>query len=266
MRDSNEAVKPRGIIIMIIQSRPSNELVWDKDYVNQIICGDCLEIMKDIPDQSIDLVVTSPPYNKGIKTGRKNGAWERDIDYGEYKDDISECEYQEWQINILKEAIRIIKITGSIFYNHKVKFINNKLLIPTEWLSGFNIRQIITWDRGSSPMIDSVRFLPSTELIYWITKVNIAPKFNPIAHSFRDVWRINSDTRNNHPAPFPLEIPKRCIIACSDINDIIVDPFCGSGSTAVACKELGRRFIGIEISEKYCKMAERRLSQGILSL
>jgi len=231
--------------------------------VNKVVCGDCLKVMKDIPDKSINLVITSPPYNKhsANKKHDPKDAWVKSaISYGEFKDDLPEKDYQKNQKEVLEECLRVLKDDGSIFYNHKPRLVNHKAIFPHEWLLSFNIRQMIIWDRGNSPVLDPIRFMPIVEYIFWITKGRFSPKFNPEAFHYKEIWRINPEKNNPHPAPFPSEIPKRCIVACSQENDLILDPFLGSGTTAVACKELGRRFIGIEISEEYCKIAEHRLS------
>lgn len=224
---------------------------------------DCLEGMKEMDDNSVDLIVTSPPYNKHIKTGRKGngGAWKRDIDYGTYVDDLDEDEYQKWQIDVIRECLRIIKKDGSILYNHKYRFDKNRIISPESWLLNFNIRQVIIWNRGSSPMVDPVRFMPTIEQIYWITKDRCPVYITKEGFLMKDVWRFNADFNNSHPAPFPIELPLRCIRACCPDNGIVLDPFMGSGTVAEACKKLNRNFIGFEINPEYCKIAEERLKK-----
>lgn len=230
---------------------------------DKIYCEDCITGMRRLPDNSVDLVITSPPYNKHISTGRKGrgGAWKRDIDYGTYVDDLDEEAYQKWQSDVIKECIRIIKRNGSIFYNHKYRFVKNKIISPEEWLSKFNIRQVIIWNRGSSPMIDPVRFMPTIEQIYWITKDRSSVYITKEGFLMKDVWRFNADFKNSHPAPFPVELPLKCIRACCPENGIVLDPFMGSGTTAVACKMLGKKFIGFEINPDYVKSAEKRIGE-----
>ena len=235
--------------------------------LNKIICGDALEELRKLPKNSINLVITSPPYNKH-SADRKHSptdSWNKaNISYGEFKDDLPEGEYQHQQIKIIKECLRILKDDGSIFYNHKPRIVNHRVIFPHEWLMEFNIRQMIIWDRGSSPSLDPIRFMPITEYIFWITKLTDTPKFNPKAFQYKEIWRINPESNNVHPAPFPKEIPARCINACSNKGDIVLDPFLGSGTTALAAKFLGRNYIGIEKNPEYVKIAEDRLRQGIL--
>jgi DNA modification methylase len=101
--------------------------------------------------------------------------------------------------------------------------------------------------------------MPTIEQIYWITKERKTPYFTNRGFQFKDVWRINPDVGNNHPAPFPIEIPARCIIATCPENGIVLDPFMGSGTTALAAKRLKRNYIGIELNPKYVKIAQERI-------
>ena len=232
-----------------------------EEFVNKIICGDCLEVMKEIPDNSIDCVVTSPPYNKhsaNRKCGRTD-SWQRaNVDYGNFKDDMPEEEYQEWQRSVLRECLRVLKNDGSIFYNHKPRIINHKVLFPHEWLNGFIVRQMIIWNRLNSPVLEPIRFMPIVEYIFWITKERKTPKFNKEAFHYKEIWEISPRT-DDHPATFPEELVRRCVNAVTDKTDIVLDPFIGSGTTAVVCKKLNRKFIGIEINPEYCKMAQKRI-------
>lgn len=226
------------------------------DFINKFICGDSLGVLKTIPDNSIDCVVTSPPYNKHNKTG---GQWKgAQIHYGIYDDDMPENDYQEWQKKIIRELLRVIKPQGSIFYNHKPRPNEHKVILPTDWLKEFDIRQIIIWKRGGSPDISPICFIKNTEWIIWIKKS--IPKFNSEYFNMGEVWNIKFDTYTLHPAPFPVELPLRCIQATTAKGDVVLDPFMGSGTTAIACKKTGRNFIGIELNPAYIKMAERRIS------
>jgi modification methylase len=236
-----------------------------EDIIDKIHCADCLEFMKEIPDNSIDCIVTSPPYNKhsANRVPSKHDSWQSaGIKYEEYKDDMPEEEYQKWQKQVIRECLRILKPNGSIFYNHKVRLINHKAIIPTEWLSEFNIRQMIIWDRTNTPVLEPIRFYPITELIFWITKERQTPKFNNENIKYKkEIWQIIPKPEPDFPAPFPIDIPLNYIESTTENGDLILDPFMGSGTTAVACIKMNRHFIGIEISPKYCKIAEERLSK-----
>jgi len=249
--------------------KKEKKLKYPDDFINKIICGDCLEVMKEIPDNSVDCVITSPPYNKTGFRGRRDkskgkGRWRgSDIRYGNYLDDKNENEYKVWQVKILDECYRIIKDSGSIFYNHKIRRANGIASHPFEWIQKCKaiFYQQIIWDRGGSPDHNVNYLMPTTELIFWLTK-NKPKVFKK--KEIGEVWRLNPDKNNLHPAPFPINLCGRIISLTTNPNDLILDPFLGSGTTAVAAKHLKRNFIGIEINPDYCKIAHKRLGQEIL--
>ena len=232
--------------------------------INKIINGDCLGIMKEIPDNSIDLVVTSPPYNlknssgNGMKDGR-GGKWSNAalIDgYSDTNDCMPHDKYVSWQRNCLTEMYRIIPNDGAIFYNHKWRVQKGILQDRNDIVSGFPVRQIIIWKRKGGINFNAGYYLPTYEVIYMITKPNF--KLAKGANSHGDVWEITQEFKNSHPAPFPEELINR-IISSTNAKKVL-DPFMGSGTTAVVCKKLKRSYLGIEISKEYCEIAEKRLS------
>jgi site-specific DNA-methyltransferase (adenine-specific) len=238
-----------------------------EEYKNKIICGDCLEVMKGIPDNCVDCIITSPPYNKHSANRKcgKNDSWQRaNIIYGDFKDDLPEKKYQEQQKKLIREMVRVLKKNGSIFYNHKVRIVKHRAIIPTEWLSEFNIRQVLIWDRTNTPQFSPIRWLPTTEYIYWISKGQVQPKFYKRSKHQHEIIKIPPKPMKEHPAPFPEELVKTLMLNTTDENDIVLDPYIGSGTTAVVCQNLHRNFIGIEISPEYCKIAEQRLRQKTL--
>lgn len=237
------------------------------DFENKIICGDCLEVMKEIPDQSVDLVVTSPPYNLGIKktfgkeiTSGWKGKWNNSklqaSGYDEHNDYMPEEEYITWQKNVLQESFRVIKDTGAIFYNHKWRVQKGIFQQRLEIIEGLPLRQIIIWKKAGGINFNEGYFLPTYEVIYLLAK----PKFKlaPKVNRYGDVWEIMQQKGSWHPAPFPVELASRCCEATT--GDLILDPFIGSGTTAVAAKKLGKKYIGIDISQLYCDKAKERLS------
>lgn len=234
--------------------------------INKIYNEDCLTTLSKMQDNSIDLIVTSPPYNKGYyadKNAKKSNVWSslngRKIAYDVYNDEMQPNEYECWQKNIISECVRVLKPSGSLFYNHK-DIIYKGLIVPPKWVYDFKVKQQIIWDRGSSPMIDPRYFMPINEWIYWIVKSEKETFFDKSKSIYKtNIWRINTD-KNPHPAPFPLTMVQN-IISCASPNEgIIYDPFMGSGTTALACiKEKNRYYIGSEISQKYCEMADNRI-------
>ena len=117
------------------------------------------------------------------------------------------------------------------------------------------MRQIIIWKRKGGINFNPGYFLPTYEVIYLIAKPGF--KLVPHANAYGDVWEFPQEMKNNHPAPFPVALADRII--SSTYAQIILDPFMGSGTTAIAAKKLNRDFIGIEISPEYCCMSEERL-------
>lgn len=228
----------------------------------RVYCGDCLELMKAIPDGAIDAVVTSPPYNQKIDQFKPSGMhkesrWVDKISHG-YSDSMSELAYHIWQSDILYAAHRITKDTGSCFYNHKIRWRDGKLIHPIDIVrdSPWNLRQEIVWARNGSCTLNARMFAPNDERIYWLSKGR--HKWNQAAVSFFTVWRIASCV-SDHACAFPIEIPRRAMLGTTDSVDVIIDPFAGSGTTGVACVELGRAFLGFEIDPEYCKLANDRI-------
>ena len=242
---------------------------YPKDFVNKIICGDCLDVMKDIPDQSIDLVVTSPPYNLGIRktfgnTENWKGKWNfsklQAEGYDQHNDYMPEDKYIAWQKSILAECFRTLKNDGAIFYNHKWRVQNGLYQQRLEIVEGLPLRQIIIWKKAGGINFNEGYFLPTFEVIYLIAKPDfkLAPKVN----RYGDVWEITQERGSWHPAPFPIELASRCVEATK--GSIVLDPFIGSGTVGVACKKLKKKYIGIDISEEYCKKARERIKESLV--
>lgn len=232
-------------------------------FEDQIVCGDAIEVMRKIPDGSIDLVVTSPPYNiknstgNGLKDGR-GGKWANAAlqnGYTHYDDCLPHEKYVEWQRNCLKEMLRIIPETGAIFYNHKWRVQNGLLQDRTDIVTEFPVRQIIIWRRKGGFNFNPGYFLPTYEVIYLIAK----PKFKLAAkaNAHGDVWEFTQEFKNEHPAAFPVALIERII--GSTEAEIVLDPFMGSGTTAIAAINLKRKYVGIELSPDYCEMTRKRI-------
>lgn len=239
---------------------------YPNDYINKIICGDSLEVMKSMPSESIDLVVTSPPYNlknstgNGMKDGR-GGKWSKASlinGYSNYDDNMPHDKYAEWQKACLTEMYRLLKNDGAIFYNHKWRVQGGLLQDRQDIIKDLPIRQIIIWKRKGGINFNKGYFLPTYEVIYVIAK----PKFTLAAkaNAHGDVWEFTQEMKNPHPAPFPVQLIDRII--CSTNSQIILDPFIGSGTTAITAMGNNRDFIGIDISPDYCKMAEKRIEKN----
>lgn len=237
-----------------------------EQFRNKFICGDTLAVMRSMPDNCLDLVVTSPPYNlknstgNGMKDGR-GGKWANASlinGYSHYDDCMPHDEYAAWQRECLSEMFRLIKDNGAIFYNHKWRVQGGLLQDRQDIVAGFPIRQIIIWRRKGGINFNKGYFLPTYEVIYMICKKDFVLSSGASSHG--DVWEFTQEMNNPHPAPFPTALIER--IVHSTNAQIVLDPFMGSGTTAIAAKLLGRDFIGIELSPDYVSLAETRLSDA----
>jgi site-specific DNA-methyltransferase (adenine-specific) len=231
-----------------------------------ILCGSFEDVAKQFPDKSVDLVVTSPLYNiknstgNGLKCG-KGGKWKNAgllHGYRDYHDNMPHDEYVAWQRSCLTQMLRVVKDDGAIFYNHKWRVQGGLLQDRADIVDGFPVRQVIIWQRAGGINFNPGYFLPTYEVIYLIAKPEfcLAPKAN--AHG--DVWLFPQERNNPHPAPWPEALVER-LISSTNAN-VVLDPFMGSGTTALVAQKLGRKFIGIEKSPDYCNMAGLRLLGG----
>jgi modification methylase len=240
-----------------------------KELVNKFFLGSA-ENMKELPKNSIHLMVTSPPYNVSK----------------EYDNDLSLKDYLELLKSSFKETYRVLVNGGRACIN--VANLGRKPYIPlSDYISkimldiGFNMRGEIIWNKASSAS-------PSTAWGSWLSAANPilrdiheyilvfskgdykrekGKKENSITKEqfmewTKSIWTMNAESarRIGHPAPFPEELPTRLIQLYSFKDDIILDPFMGSGTTAVSAIKSGRKFVGYDISQKYIALAERRIS------
>lgn len=234
-----------------------------KEFINKIFHSNTIEKLKELPCNSIDLGVTSPPYNKG----EKNKGWlVKNVLYDKALDKKDENVYQKEQIEVLNELYRIIKPGGSFFYNHKTRWDRGIMLHPIMWLSKTNwvVRQEIIWDRMIAANIRGWRFWQVDERIYWLIKPqnndNIGDELLSKHALLTSIWRFPPERDNPHPAPFPIELPTRVIHSILNDNEgIVIDPYSGSGTTLVAAKLLDKNYIGIDISEEYINFSTNRL-------
>ena len=235
------------------------------EYLNKIICGDCIKVMQEMPQESVDLVVTSPPYNlknstgNGMKDGR-GGKWsnaELINGYSHYDDCMPHEDYVQWQKDCLSEMMRVLKNDGAIFYNHKWRVQGGLLQNRNDIVEDFPVRQIIIWQRKGGINFNPGYFLPTYEVIYLIAKPDF--KLAPKANAHGDIWEFAQEMNNPHPAPFPVHLIERII--SSTTGDVVLDPFMGSGTTAIAALRHERDYIGIDISPDYCEMAEERIKE-----
>lgn len=236
-----------------------------KKLINKLILGDALEVLKKIDSDSIDMGVTSPPYNK---QENKKGWLVNNVKYASASDKKDETQYQNEQVAVLNELYRIIKPGGSFFYNHKTRWEQGNFIHPLNWICKtiWTIRQEIIWDRMIAANIRGWRFWQTDERIYWLYKPLKNKKIGDELLSkhalLTSIWRFPPERNSSHPAPFPILLPLRCIYSLLDEKKgaLVIDPYMGSGSTAIAAKLLNHNFLGIDISQTYIDMAKKRLN------
>ena len=250
----------------------NNEL--DKKFINKIHRADSLELIKKFPDNCIDIVLTSPPYNFGINYENTN-----DVNIWE--------DYFEKLFNIFKECVRVLKDSGRMIINVQPMFSD---YIPTHHLiSNFFLKEGLiwkgeiiweknnynckycTWGSWKSPSSPYLKYSWEFVEIFCKNSLKKEGEKNNIdieAEEFKKwvygKWNIAPERnmkKYKHDAMFPEELVKRLLKLFSYKNDIVLDPFNGAGTTTKVAKQLSRKFIGIDISEEYCKTAESRINE-----
>ena len=246
--------------------------IFPDKYLNKIICGDSEEILHKLPPNCIDLVFTSPPYNFGLG-------------YDTLEDGIDWNNYFEKLFAIFKECIRVVKYGGRIIVNiqplysdyipshHIISnfFIQNKLIWKGEILwekHNYNCKYTAwgSWKSPSNPYLkytwEFLEIFCKGEMKKTGLKENIDITGDEFKKWVLAEWSVAPERKMKnygHPAMFPEELVRRALKLFSYKNDIILDPFNGAGTTTVVAKKLGRKFLGIDISEKYCEIAKKRL-------
>ena len=228
---------------------------------NKIYVGDVSTVLRQFEDDFFDITVTSPPYNKQ----KAAGGLVKKVEYGENTDNMPEDQYQHQQIMVLNQLWRVTKPGGHIFYNHKLRWQDGKMIHPLEWLSKtmWDIRQELIWDRGIAGNLRGWRFWQIEERIYWMQKGLVLGDELASRHAkMTSVWRMRPEGgHKEHPAPFPIELPVRCIYSIADerrgLN--VLDPYCGIGTTLVAASAMDHNYVGIEVNDTYAELAKQRL-------
>jgi len=230
-----------------------------------VLLGDCIEVMKEIAAESVDLIVTDPPYNLS-----KN--------YGNNDDNLDHDKYLDFTRKWLAEAKRVLKPTGTIYLFMGVRYISFIYVILEQEL-GLHFNSWITWTytqgigktKGFSPRHDDIlMFTKNDKFKFNLDSIRIPQKYYRIINNMRganpgNVWEFShihycQTNRQNHPTQKPEALFERMILASSDEGDVVLDPFCGSGTALRVCQQLKRRGIGIEINDEYVTMINERLS------
>ena len=217
--------------------------------LNTIYNEDCLETMRRIEDGSIDCMISDPPYGMDYVSSRRKHKFEK------IANDIK----LDWVKPFLNEAYRVLKNDTHIYLFCNDYAISDFRNAMQE--SGFTVKRALVWVKNNHTSGDLFGdYANKTEFILF------AHKGRKELRGGRDVNVLQFDrvAVMEHPTQKPTEIIKYLLTKSTDDGDIVYDPFMGSGTTARACKDLGRNYIGSEISKEYCEIAERRLGQEVL--
>jgi DNA modification methylase len=246
-------------------------------YINHIICGNALDVLSDFPDECIDMVITSPPYNFGHSYAQ------------DPHDDTHEWNEYFEQLNcVFAECERVLKPGGRIAVNIQPLFSD---YVPTHHIISGMLRQLgllwkaeflweknnynakyTAWGSWKSPSMPYIKYTWEYIEVFdkkTHKKTGHREDIDITTDEFKEWvigrWTFPPEIRMkdyDHPAMFPEELPRRLMKLFSYRNDIILDPFNGVGTTTLVARKLGRRFIGIDISDQYCDMAFRRVIDG----
>lgn len=231
---------------------------------HRLMCGSCgdrgaLAILCD--GLKVDLFVTSPPYNQKLETFkasgmRKGGSNWIDRMAGAYEDSMPEEEYQRLQAELIDLLAEFAAEHASFFYNHKPRYRDKKVVLPTDWLrecKNWALRQEIVWDRCGAIALNARMFMPHDERIYWLTlDDNFTFHSTAKIKAWGTIWRITQPIEIRVSAPFPIELPERCMRACAEPGSVVMDPYGGTGTTLIAAENLGHRGLTMEINPAYC--------------
>jgi len=243
---------------------------------NKIIQGDCLEVMKDIPTGIVDLILTDPPYmisnNVKITRGRNKMKFKgKDIihSFGDWDIFNSLDEYMDWTYKWVDEAVRLLRNGGmfcSYFDRDKINFLSYYLQNKYQFKCKGYYADI---KANPVPQARKVKWMNAWECIGLWQKPEGKLTYNYKVGQAKD-WDIRpivgkktkEDGERFHPTQKPIRVMKKFIEYWSNEGDIVLDPFLGSGTTAIACKMLNRHYIGIEINQEYVEMAKNRLNNA----
>lgn len=234
---------------------------------------DCLVLMDELIRRNIriDTIITSPPYNMNLRImdgkyvsrcRNKNHKKEFSTKYDSYNDDLPMEDYYLFQRNFIDKALQLAPL---MFYNIQ-PLTGNKVAL-FKLIGHYNkvIKEIIIWDKVTAQPAMAQRMLNSQfELILVFDKYKACNRQFDYANFNRgeetNIWSIKRERNPYHKATFPTELVRRIIKNFTKENDLIMDPFMGSGTTGVVCKELNRNFIGIELDKKYFEIAKERIN------
>jgi len=229
--------------------------------LNKIYNMDCMDLMKEMNNNSVDMVITSPPYN----IANTSPSFRKYNNGDEYTDSLSQNDYYEWSCKIIDELLRVSKI---VFYN--IQFLSGNKISLLRMLGRYanNIKDIIIWKKYPSlPAMHEKVLNADFEFVIILDKDGTGrtiEQANFKRGSLSNVWEIgrNNISTNSHGAAFPHNIPDRIIRYYTHPTDIVFDPFLGTGTTVISCIKYNRSYIGTEISKKYFDYAYKNIENA----
>ncbi|MEO0254313.1 MAG: site-specific DNA-methyltransferase [candidate division WOR-3 bacterium] len=236
-----------------------------KFQLDEIYCGDALELIKEIPDEVIDLIITDPPFAIDFKAKKNNyNRTQKRVLEGYVE--IPKEKYYKFTLNWMRECYRILKPSGSMYVFSG--WTNLKDILNAIDEVGFITINHLIW-KYQFGVFTKRKYVTSHYHILFVVKDENKYKFNKIEHYPEDVWIINREYwtgKIKTPTKLPLELVKKIILFSSDEGDIVFDPFFGSGTVLVAAKILKRHYLGFEIVREYYNLAKQRLLNAQTSL
>lgn len=239
-----------------------------KNITSRTINGNCLRVMPELKSDSVNLILTSPPYNMNLRI--RNGKYcsrqitkELTTKYSAFDDNLPMDDYFEFNKDVLNECLRISDL---VFYNIQILTGNKPALFKLMGEFSSQIKEIIIWDKiNAQPAIGNNVLNSQFEIL--LVLQNSAPESRAFKTAefnrgtLSNLWRIKRGKKidKSHGAVFPEELARKVIKNFTKEGDLVLDPFSGTGTTGVVCKELGRSFTGIELSSEYCKLSNERI-------
>ena len=256
-------------------SQPKGLKSDGKALLNSVYNESCLETMKRIPDGFVDLVITSPPYNMNLRI--RNGKYcsrqivkELSTKYDGFSDNLPIEDFYKFHSEVIKELLRISNL---VFYNIQIVTGSKRAFFKIIGDFSESLKEIIIWDKGyGQPAMQEQVLNRRSELIL------VFENDYPISRQFRsatfkrgtldDVWEIKRERKkgvNNHGATFPEELIRTILQNFSEEEDVVYDPFLGTGTTAIVSKLMNRKYIGSELSKDYFEICEKKLKEAQFS-